>query len=67
MIARIAEGLSLDNECKTTQVKKIIHKQLVQLVLEFAGTKGSKIYEKFQSGAAIYLSFVLQKQTKFGD
>lgn len=64
---RIAEGLSLDNECKTTQVKKIIHKQLVQLVLEFAGTKGSKIYEKFQSGAAIYLSFVLQKQTKFGD
>lgn len=59
----IVEALNLDNERKTTLIKKTIHKPLVQSFLELAGTKGSKIYEKFKSREAIYLSFVLQKQT----
>jgi hypothetical protein len=28
---------------------------------EFAGVKGSKIYAGFQSGAMVYLHYVLQK------
>ena len=57
----IFEALRLDNERKTTLIKKTIHKPLVPSFLEFAGTKGSKIYEKFRSGETVYLSFVLQK------
>ena len=60
---QIAQVLGLDNECKSTGIKKVIHKQLVKLILEFSGTKGSKIYEGFQSGNTVYLSFVLQKHT----
>ena len=58
----IFEALRLDNERKTNLIKKTIHKPLVPSFLEFAGTKGSKIYEKFKSGETVYLSFVLQKQ-----
>jgi ubiquinone/menaquinone biosynthesis C-methylase UbiE len=60
---KIGEALGLDNECKTTKIKKIIHKALVKFVLELTGAKGSNIFEKFQNREAIYLSFVLQKQT----
>lgn len=57
----IVEALKLDNDRKTTLIKKTIHKPLVQSFLEFAGTKDSKIYEKFNNGETIYQSFVLQK------
>ena len=59
--ANVVHALSLDNERKTTEIKKRIHKSLVKLLFEFAGSKGSRIYKKFQSREAIYLSFVLQK------
>ena len=59
----IVEALKLDNERKTALIKKTIHKLLVSSFLEFAGTKDSKIYEKFNSGETIYQSFVFQKQT----
>jgi len=58
----IVEALKLDNERKTTLIKNTIHKPLVQSFLEFAGTKDSKIYEKFKSGEIIYQSFVLQNK-----
>jgi ubiquinone/menaquinone biosynthesis C-methylase UbiE len=60
----IVEALKTDNERKTTFIKKTFHRPLVQLFLEFAGTKGSRIYEQFKSGETIYLSFVLQKLTE---
>lgn len=57
----IVEALKSDNERKTSLIRQTIHKPLVRSFLEFAGTKGSRIYEKFTSGETIYLSFVLQK------
>ncbi|MCJ7626561.1 MAG: class I SAM-dependent methyltransferase [Anaerolineaceae bacterium] len=57
----IIEALKLDNERKTSLIKKSIHKPLVGLFLQFAGTNGSLIYERFVSGETIYLSYVLQK------
>ena len=57
----IVEALKLDNERKTTLIKKTIHKLLVKSFLEFAGTENSKIYKKFKSGETIYQSFVFQK------
>jgi len=60
----IVKALELDNAHKTTAIEKLVHQPLVQPFLEFAGTKGSKIYEKFNNGETIYQSFVLQKQTR---
>ncbi|MGR3177431.1 MAG: class I SAM-dependent methyltransferase [Candidatus Anammoxibacter sp.] len=57
----IVEALKLDNERKAALIKKSAHKLLVQSFLEFAGTKGSKVYERLKTRETIYLSFVLQK------
>jgi len=60
----VVEALNLDNERKSALIKKRIHKQLlVQLFLDFTGSKSSGIYKGLQSGEVIYLSFVLQKRT----
>ena len=59
----IVKALELDNEHKTTAIEKLVPQPLLQPFLEFAGTQGSKIYEKFKNGETIYQSFVLQKQT----
>lgn len=61
---KIGQYLRLENECKFIGIKKVIHKQLVDLILEFSGTIGSKIYEGFQSGNTVYLSFILQKNVE---
>ena len=57
----VIEAMKLDNERKTALIKNTIHKPLVKLFLEYAGTIGSEIYNKFKSREYIYLSFVLQK------
>ncbi|MGR3319306.1 MAG: class I SAM-dependent methyltransferase [Candidatus Anammoxibacter sp.] len=57
----IIEALKLDNERKAALIKKSAHKLLVKPFLEFAGAKGSKVYERLESRETIYLSFVLQK------
>lgn len=58
----VIKALNLDNERKMTFIKKSIPKLLLKLFQEFAGVKGSKIYEGFRTGRVIYLSFVLQKR-----
>jgi ubiquinone/menaquinone biosynthesis C-methylase UbiE len=59
----ILKALRLDDERKTALIKKSVHKSLVGLFLEFAGTDGTLIYERFLTGETIYLSYILQKQT----
>jgi ubiquinone/menaquinone biosynthesis C-methylase UbiE len=59
--ANVYEALKLDSERKANLIKKTVHKPLVQSFLEFAGTRGTRIYEKFKSGEKVYYSFVLQK------
>lgn len=58
----IIKALELDNQRKQDMIQESVHKPLIQLFHEFAGLKGSKIYEDFKSGRVIYQSFVLQKQ-----
>jgi ubiquinone/menaquinone biosynthesis C-methylase UbiE len=58
---KIAQTLKLNRTRRPSAIKTAIHKQLVRLILEFSGTAGSKIYQGFQSGNTVYLSFVLQK------
>jgi len=57
----VVEALKLDNHNKIKQIKNTIHKPLVSMFLEFAGTEGSKIYKNFNDRENIYLSYVLQK------
>lgn len=59
----ILEAMTLDDERKTALIKKSIHRSLVGFFLQFAGTSGSLIHERFISGETIYLSYVLQKGT----
>lgn len=61
IIPNVIEALNLDNERKMVLIQKSIPKLLLKLFQEFAGVKGSKIYECFRTGGVIYLSFVLQK------
>jgi ubiquinone/menaquinone biosynthesis C-methylase UbiE len=58
---RIAQKLRLDQTYRSSGIKKAVHKQLVHLILEFSGTIGSRIYQGFQNGHTVYLSYVLQK------
>jgi ubiquinone/menaquinone biosynthesis C-methylase UbiE len=57
----IVRSLDLDNERKLLLIRALFHKWLLKPFQEFAGMKGSKIYAGFQSGAMVYLHYVLQK------
>ncbi len=57
----VIEALNLDNERKLTLIQKAVHKMLLGPFQEFAGVRGSMMYEGFRTGEVIYSSFVLQK------
>lgn len=59
--ANVLEALDADHERRIAHIRRGVPKFLVKLIQEFAGTKGAEIYKKFQTGATIYKSFVLQK------
>ncbi|MFQ5989312.1 MAG: class I SAM-dependent methyltransferase, partial [Candidatus Methylomirabilales bacterium] len=58
----VLEALDLDNERKTAIIRQSMNKLLLNTFQEFAGVKGSAIYEGFRAGDLVYLSFVLQKR-----
>ena len=57
----VLRSLDLDNERKLLLIRAFFQNWLLKPFQEFAGVKGSKIYAGFQSGAMIYLHYVLQK------
>src|SRR5918995_166865 len=57
----VVRSLDLDNQRKLLLIRALFQNWLLKPVQEFAGVKGSKIYAGFQSGAMIYLHYVLQK------
>jgi SAM-dependent methyltransferase len=57
----VLEALNLDHDRKTALIRQSMHKPLLNAFQEFAGVKGSIIYEGFRAGELLYLSFVLQK------
>ncbi|MEE8151634.1 MAG: class I SAM-dependent methyltransferase [candidate division NC10 bacterium] len=58
----VLEALDLDNNRKTVLIQQLVPKVLLNTFQQFAGLKGTTIYEGLRSGSVIYLSFVLQKQ-----
>ena len=57
----VLRSLDLDDQRKTLLIRALFRDWLLKPFQEFAGVKGSKIYSSFQSGAMIYLHYVLQK------
>jgi hypothetical protein len=59
---KIGHYLRMKNGDGTVGIKGRIHQQLVDLMSEFSGVSGSRIFNEFQNGNTVYLSFVLQKR-----
>ena len=57
----VVEALKLDHDRRMTLIRESGHRVLSKLLQQFAGVKGSKMFEGFRTGSLKYLSFVLQK------
>jgi ubiquinone/menaquinone biosynthesis C-methylase UbiE len=57
----VVRSLELDNERKLTLIQRYFPKWLLRSFQDFAGIKGSKIYEGFFSKRMLYKCYVLQK------
>jgi ubiquinone/menaquinone biosynthesis C-methylase UbiE len=57
----VIEALDADHDRRIAHIRRGAPKWLGKLMQEFAGTKGAGIYRRFQTGAVVYQSFVLQK------
>jgi hypothetical protein len=60
----IIKALNLDNERKMALIQEAVHRILLTPFREFAGVRGSMMYEGFRTGEVIYSSFVLQKPNR---
>lgn len=58
----VVKGLEQNTEHNSALVKKLAPRPLRSVFFQFAGVKGSCIYERFDSGRSKYLRFVLRKQ-----
>ncbi len=57
----VVAALDADHERKLVQIKRGVPRLLINVFQEFAGSKGTRIYRRFQNKATLYYSFVLQK------
>lgn len=58
----VLRSLDMDNGRKMKLIKQKVPKILHKTFLQFAGIKGSEIYESFKNGSREYFNFVLQKR-----
>ena len=59
--ANVVAALDADNERKSALIHRLIPKPLLSSFNDFAGMRGSAIYEGFRNGAFSYLAFKLEK------
>lgn len=57
----VYRSLTLDSDKKKTLISEKIHKPFVKPFCEFAATKGTRTYKRFERRELRYLSFVLKK------
>lgn len=57
----VYRSLTLDSDKKRTLISEAIHKPFVKPFCEFAATRGSRTYKRFERRELRYLSFVLKK------
>jgi SAM-dependent methyltransferase len=59
--ANVVRALELDNARREAALLRLCPRPLLTFGREFAGVRGSKLYDSFASGERRYLNFVLQK------
>lgn len=59
--ANVVRALDLDHNRRLDMIARDTPRPLLRLLQQFAGVKGTQIYEQFRSNQMIYQSFVLQK------
>lgn len=59
--ANVVRALELDSPRREEALRRLCPAPLRTFGREFAGTRGSKLYESFASGERIYVNFVLRK------
>ena len=59
--ANVMRALALDHERRVEWIQKSAPEPLWSILLDYAGTKGSKVYNLFESGSILYQSYLLQK------
>ncbi len=57
----ILAALDVEHEAKLDFIRKAAPRPLVKLFKEFAGCKGSRIYNRFLTGKSVYYSYILQE------
>jgi len=57
----VVEALRRDHDRRMALIRESRHRVLSKLLQQFAGVKGSKMFEGFRTGTLNYLSFVLRK------
>jgi SAM-dependent methyltransferase len=57
----IVAALDRDNDRRLELIQRMVPRFLRPSFLNFAGVRGTAMFEEFQSGRLVYMSFVLQK------
>jgi SAM-dependent methyltransferase len=62
--ADVARGLEENTERHVALIKRVAPRIMLPVFLQFAGTKGSYIYERFVSGRSRYVRYVLRNTVR---
>lgn len=60
---QVLKSMELTKEYKEALLKKMVLKPFLNSIADFVGLPGSNIYNKFESGDAIYFSIVCRKES----
>lgn len=58
----VLAALDADDERKLALIRELIPRPLRRFFLDFAGVRGSAVYEAFRTGKLVYVSYVTQKR-----
>jgi len=59
--SNVLRALTVDHERKMEWIQQCTPQSLWSILLDYSGTKGSKIYNLFETRQIVYLSYLLQK------
>ena len=63
----VVASLNRDNDRKLELIHRLVPSILRRSIFNFAGVRGSALYESMRTGELVYMSFVLRKSPNFSD
>ncbi|MBT1689655.1 class I SAM-dependent methyltransferase [Dawidia soli] len=60
---KVVRAIELDDDSKTSTIKRLVPRRYQRVFSDFAGVVGSRFYNTLKDGTRPYCRFVLQKQT----